>query len=190
MSGTPFQEFPMPRGPQPTPITLTDDERTKLTDWARRPTSAQRLALRARIALVAADGQANAAVAAALRVTVPTVRKWRDRFSEHRLEGLADEPRPGAPRTITDAQVEAAVARTLESKPAKATHWSTRTLARELGLSQTAIVRIWQAFGLKPHRRSSFKLSGDPFFVEKVRDIVGLYMTPPQKAIVLCVDEK
>jgi transposase len=180
----------MPRGPKPTLITLTDDERTKLTDWARRPTSAQRLALRAKIALAAAEGHANATIAADLRVTVPTVREWRDRFSDRRLEGLADEPRPGAPRTITDEQVEAAVTRTLESKPDDATHWSTRTLARELGLSQTAVVRIWHAFGLEPHRRSSFKLSGDPFFVEKVRDIVGLYLTPPQKAIVLCVDEK
>jgi transposase len=121
---------------------------------------------------------------------VPTVRKWRDRFSERRLEGLADEPRPGTPRTITDEHVEAAVTRTLESKPANATHWSTRTLASELGLSQTAVARIWRAFGLKPHRRKSFKLSSDPFYVEKVRDIVGLYMAPPQKAIVLCVDEK
>lgn len=180
----------MPRGPKPTAITLTDDERAKLTDWARRPTSAQRLALRAKIVLAAADGQANAAIADQLRVTVPTVRKWRDRFSTRRLEGVADEPRPGAPRTITDTQVEAAVTRTLESKPADATHWSTRTLARELGLSQTAVVRIWHAFGLKPHRRSSFKLSSDPFFVEKVRDIVGLYMAPSERAIVLCVDEK
>jgi transposase len=180
----------MPRGPKPTAITLTDDERAKLADWARRPTSAQRLALRAKIILTAADGHSNAAIAAELRVTVPTVRKWRDRFSTARLGGLTDEPRPGTPRTITDAQVESAVTRTLESKPAHATHWSTRLLARELGLSQTAVVRIWHAFGLKSHRRSSFKLSTDPFFVEKVRDIVGLYMTPPQKAIVLCVDEK
>ena len=119
----------MPRGPKPTPITLTADERAKLTDWARRPTSAQRLALRAKIALAAADGHANAAIAADLRVTVPTVRKWRDRFSERRLEGLVDEPRPGTPRTVTDEQVESAVTRTLESKPANATHWSTRTLA-------------------------------------------------------------
>jgi transposase len=180
----------MPRGPKPTPITLTDDERAKLADWARRPTSAQRLALRAKIVLAAADGQANAAIADQLRVTVPTVRKWRDRFSTRRLEGVVDEPRPGTPRTITDTQVESAITRTLESKPANATHWSTRALASELGLSQTAVVRIWHAFGLKPHRRSSFKLSTDPFFVEKVRDIVGLYMAPPQRAVVLCVDEK
>jgi transposase len=190
VSGTPFEEFSMPRGPQPTPIHLSADEQTKLADWSRRPTSAQRLALRANIVLLAAAGCSNAAIATHLRVTVPTVRKWRDRFSAQRLDGLVDEPRPGAPRTITDAQVEAAVTRTLESKPAAATHWSTRTLARELGLSQTAVVRIWHAFGLKPHRRSSFKFSTDPYFVEKVRDIVGLYLAPPDKAVVLCVDEK
>jgi transposase len=180
----------MPRGPKPTPITLTDDERAKLTDWSRRPTSAQRLALRANIVLVAAAGHSNAVIADHLRVTVPTVRKWRDRFATERLDGLVDEPRPGAPRTITDEQVERAVTHTLESKPKDATHWSTRTLAHELGLSQTAVVRIWHAFGLKPHRSSSFKFSTDPYFVEKVRDIVGLYMTPPEKALVLCVDEK
>ena len=180
----------MPRGPDPTPITLTDDERMKLTDWSRRPTTAQRLALRANIVLAAAAGRANAAIAADLRVTVPTVRKWRTRFAATRLGGLADEPRPGAPRTITDAQVEAAVTRTLEARPPGATHWSTRTLARDLGLSQTAVSRIWRAFGLKPHRQESFKLSTDPFFVEKVRDIVGLYLNPPERAIVLCVDEK
>src|SRR5439155_19754487 len=121
----------------------------------------------------------TAAIAADLRVTAPTVRKWRTRFAETRLGGLADGPRPGAPRTITDAQVEAAVTRALESRPADATHWSTRTLARDLGLSQTAVSRIWRAFGLKPHRQESFKLSTDPFFVEKVRDIVGLYLNPP-----------
>ena len=180
----------MPRGPKPTPITPTDDERAKLADWVRRPTTAQRLALRARIVLAAAEGLANATIAADLRVTVPTVRKWRDRFAARRLEGLADEPRPGAPRAITDQHVEAAVTRTLESRPADATHWSTRTLARDLGLSQTAVARIWRAFGLKPHLRGSFKLSTDPFFVEKVRDVVGLYLAPPERAVVLCVDEK
>jgi transposase len=180
----------MPRGPRPTPITLTDDERAKLTDWAKRPTSAQRLALRANIVLAATDGRSNAAIAAAFRVTVPTARKWRDRFATRRLEGLADEPRPGPPRTITDAHVEAAVTRTLESRPADATHWSTRTLATDLGLSQTAVARIWRAFGLRPHLRESFKLSTDPFFVEKVRDVVGLYLAPPEKALVVCVDEK
>jgi transposase len=180
----------MSRGPRPAPITLTDDEWGKLTDWSRRPTSAQRLALRANIVLAAAAGRSNTAIAADLRVTLPTVRKWRARFAAARLDGLADEPRPGAPRAITDAQVEGAVTRTLEARPADATHWSTRSLARDLGLSQTAISRIWRAFGLKPHRRGSFKLSADPFFVEKVRDVVGLYLHPPERAIVLCVDEK
>src|SRR5262249_1038996 len=158
----------MHRGPYATPITLTDDERMKLADWSRRPTSAQRLALRANIALAAAAGRANSVIAADLHVPLPTVRKWRDRFAAARLDGLADEPRPGAPRTLTDAQVEAAVTRTLESQPANATHWSTRTLARDLGLSQTAVSRLWRAFGLKPHRADTFKLSTDPFFVEKV----------------------
>ena len=180
----------MSRGPNPTPIAVTDDERSKLAAWVRRPTSAQRLALRSRIVLAAADGCGNAAIAAELGVTVPTVRKWRDRFADRRLEGLADEPRPGPPRTITDEQVEAAVTRTLEAKPADATHWSTRSLGRALGLSQSAVVRIWHAFGLKPHRSETFKLSTDPFFVEKVRDIVGLYVAPPDRAVVLCVDEK
>jgi transposase len=180
----------MHRGPFPTPITLADDERMKLNDWCRRPTTAQRLALRAHIVLAAAAGRPNTAIAAELRVTLPTVRKWRDRFAATRLDGLADEPRPGAPRTITDAQVEAAVTRTLESQPAGATHWSTRSLARTLGLSQAAVSRIWRAFGLKPHLQESFKLSTDPFFVEKVRDVVGLYLSPPDRAIVLCVDEK
>ena len=180
----------MPRGPKPLPITLTDDERGKLTDWANRPTSALRLATRARIVLQAADGRANTVIAARLHLTLPTVRKWRGRFAARRLEGLTDDPRPGTPRTITDAQVEAAVTRTLESQPADATHWSTRTLAHDLGLSQSAVGRIWRAFGLKPHLRESFTLSTDPFFVEKVRDVVGLYLDPPAKAIVLCVDEK
>jgi transposase len=180
----------MPRGPKPLPVALSDDERGKLASWAARPTSAQRLALRARIILAAAGGHTNAAIAADLRVTPPTVRKWRQRFAECRLDGLADEPRPGAPRSITDAQVELAVGRTLESKPKDATHWSTRGLAAELGLSQTAVSRIWRAFGLKPHLSETFKLSTDPFFVEKVRDVVGLYMAPPERAIVLCVDEK
>jgi transposase len=180
----------MPRGPRLTRLVLTDDERSKLADWSRRPTSAQRLALRANIVLAAAEGRSNTAIAADLRITLPTVRKWRTRFADARLEGLADEPRPGAPRTITDAQVEATVTRTLEAQPADATHWSTRSLARTLGLSQATVSRIWRAFGLRPHRRGTFKLSTDPFFVEKVRDVVGLYLNPPQRAIVLCVDEK
>ncbi len=180
----------MPRGPKPTPLTLTDDERVKLTDWANRPTSAQRLATRARLVLRAADGRTNTAIAAHLRLTRPTVRKWRERFAACRLDGLTDDLRPGAPRSVTDAQVEAAVTRTLESKPADATHWSTRTLAHDLGLSQAAVSRIWRAFGMTPRLRESFKLSTDPFFVEQVRDVVSLDLDPPAKAIVLCVDEK
>jgi transposase len=148
------------------------------------------LATRAKIVLAAAVGQSNTAIAADLHVTLPTVRKWRTRFAAAGLDGLTDEPRPGAPRTLTDAQVEQALARTLEATPKDATHWSTRTLAHDLKLSQTAVSRIWRAFGLKPHLQESFKLSTDPFFTEKVRDVVGLYMAPPQNAIVLCVDEK
>ena len=181
----------MPRGPQPTIlISLTDAEHAKLRDWSNRPTSQQRLAQRARIVLAAASGLGNSAIALDLRVALPTVRKWRQRFHESRLDGLADEHRPGTPRSITDEQVEQAVTRTLETKPENATHWSTRGLADALGLSQTGVSRIWRAFGLKPHLHETFKLSTDPFFVEKVRDIVGLYLSPPQKAIVLCVDEK
>jgi transposase len=171
-------------------LTLTDDERAKLEQWARRPKSAQRLALRSRIVLACAAGKSNTQVAAELRITMPTVGKWRGRFVEDRLESLVDEPRPGAPRTIADAQVEDVITRTLESKPEAATHWSSRGMAQATGLSQTAIVRIWHAFGLQPHRSETFKLSTDPLFVEKVRDVVGLYLSPPDKALVLCVDEK
>ena len=172
-------------------ITLTDDERSTLQAWARRPTTAQRLALRARIVLAAADDKRdNTAIAADLGVTLPTVGKWRRRFVDLRLDGLADEPRPGAPRTVTDAQVEDVVARTLESKPKNATHWSTRGMAEAAGLSQTAVSRIWRAFGLKPHLHETFKLSTDPLFVDKVRDVVGLYLSPPERAVVLSVDEK
>jgi transposase len=169
---------------------LSDEERQTLHGWAKRPTSAQRLALRARIVLACADGGSNTAVAAALKITLPTVGKWRQRFLEDRLDGLLDEPRPGAPRTLQDAQIEEVVTRTLESKPAHATHWSTRKMAETLGLSQSAIVRIWKAFGLQPHRAETFKLSTDPLFIDKVRDIVGLYLNPPERAIVLSVDEK
>ena len=171
-------------------IILADDEREKLEAWARRPKTSQRLAMRSRIVLAAALGESNTRIAADLGVTLPTVGKWRQRFIDLRLDGLADEPRPGAPRTITDAQVEDVVTRTLESKPKNATHWSTRGMARTLGLSQTAVSRVWRSFGLKPHLTESFKLSTDPFFVEKVRDVVGLYMDPPQRAVVLSVDEK
>ncbi len=172
------------------PLTLTDDERAKLCTWAHRPTSAQRLALRARLVLACADGLDNKEVARRLRLTPQTVGKWRARFVADRLEGLPDEPRPGAPRSLSDAQVEAVITRTLESKPTDATHWSTRSMAARTGLSQSAVVRIRQAFGLKPHLSETFKLSTDPFFVEKVRDVVGLYLNPPARASVLRVDEK
>jgi transposase len=171
-------------------ITLSDEERSKLEQWMRRPKSAQRLALRSRIVLTCASGLSNIQVAEQLHVNSATVGKWRSRFLENRLEGLVDEPRPGAPRSITDAQVEDVIGRTLESKPPAATHWSTRSMAEATGLSQSAIVRIWNAFGLQPHRSDTFKLSTDPLFVEKVRDVVGLYLNPPEHALVLCVDEK
>jgi|SRR5262245_5543546 len=172
------------------PLTLTADEQAKLHSWANRPTSAQRLALRSRIVLTCAEGLDNKEVARRLRVTPQTVGKWRGRFLEDRLEGLTDEPRPGAPRSLTDAQVEEVITRTLESKPDNATHWSTRSMAQRTGLSQSAVVRIWHAFGLKPHLSETFKLSTDPFFIEKGRDVVGLYLSPPERALVLCVDEK
>jgi transposase len=171
-------------------LVLSDDERQALTRWANRPKGTQRLALRARIVLACAEGSSNTAVAARLGVRGATVGTWRNRFVARRLEGLADEPRPGAPRAVTDDVVERVVTRTLETKPAHATHWSTRGMARASGLSQSTVGRIWRAFGLKPHRADTFKLSTDPYFVEKVRDVVGLYLAPPEKAIVLCVDEK
>lgn len=176
--------------PRLRPLSVTDDERAKLESWVRRPKTAQRLALRSRIVLAADAGQSNTAIAADLRVTLPTVGKWRQRFLDRRLDGLTDEPRPGPPRTITDAHVEDVVTRTLETKPANATHWSTRGMARATGLTQTAVSRIWRAFGLQPHRHEAFKLSTDPYFVEKVRDVVGLYLSPPDRAVVLSVDEK
>ena len=172
------------------PLNLTPQEKEKLTMLARRPKSSQAVAMRARIVLACAEGMSNSAAADKLRITGATVCKWRERFRVSRLEGLLDEPRPGAPRSITDAQVEEVVTKTLESMPANGTHWSTRLMAEKAGLSQTAIVRIWHAFGLQPHRVENFKLSKDPQFVEKVRDIIGLYMNPPDRAIVLCVDEK
>jgi transposase len=183
-------EITMKTGRPKRALTLDPDEKQTLEQWARRPKSAQRLALRSRIVLACAEGLNNTQVAQRLGVTLPTVGKWRARFLEDRLEGLVDEPRPGAPRTISDAQVEQVITRTLESKPEAATHWSTRGMAQASGLSQTAIVRIWHAFGLQPHRATTFKLSTDPLFIEKVRDVVGLYMSPPDNAIVLSVDEK
>jgi transposase len=172
------------------PIELTADEREVLESWTRRHTSAQALALRARIVLLAADGVSNSEIAGRLSVARNTATKWRRRFAEHRLDGLTDEPRPGQPRKITDAKVEEVIVKTLESTPRDATHWSTRSMAAEVGLNQTAVHRIWKAFGLQPHRQDTWKLSKDPLFIEKVRDVVGLYLNPPERAVVLCVDEK
>lgn len=180
----------MPSGRVCEPLDVTSEERQKLESWARRPKTAQRLAWRARIVLGCAEGKKNQDVAQQLGLDVHTVGKWRERFRKRRLGGLADEPRPGAPRRIGDEQVEAVITRTLETRPAEGTHWSTRGLAKQMGLSQTAVSRIWRAFALQPHRSETFKLSADPFFVEKVRDIVGLYLNPPDRAVVLCVDEK
>lgn len=171
-------------------VDLTEAERLGLTSLSVRRNTAQALALRARIVLACAEGAQNKQVAAALDVDVDTVGKWRRRFAEHRIDGLRDEPRSGAPRTIDDARIEATIVRTLESLPPGATHWSSRGMARASGLSVSTVQRVWRAFGLQPHRMETFKLSTDPNFVAKVRDVVGLYIAPPAHAIVLCVDEK
>lgn len=171
-------------------LVLSDEERSELTSLAARRNTAQALALRARIVLRCATGAENQQVAADLRIDKTTVGKWRRRFVERRLDGLRDEPRSGAPRTVDDARIEAVIVRTLESLPAGATHWGSRGMARESGLSVSTVQRIWRAFGLQPHRLETFKLSTDPDFVAKVRDVVGLYVSPPARAIVLCVDEK
>jgi transposase len=181
---------PRRRGPKLPDLALTVEERATLQRWARRAKSSQALAERCRIVLACAEGASNIQVAKRLGVSRPTVTKWRSRFVERRLEGLADEPRPGAVRKLTDEQVERVIVTTLETTPADATHWSTRSLARSLGMNQTAVSRIWRAFGLKPHLTEAFKLSTDPQFVDKVRDVVGLYVNPPEAALVLCVDEK
>jgi transposase len=180
----------MRRGPQVESITLTSEESSRLLEWTRRHKSSQALALRARIVLACQHDRTDGEVARELRITRGTVGKWRRRFHSARLEGLLDEPRPGAPRTISDAVVEQVIAKTLHEKPRAATHWSSRAMAQSSGLSQSAVVRIWRAFGLQPHRAETFKLSTDPLFIEKVRDIVGLYLNPPDRALVLCVDEK
>ncbi len=180
----------MPRGRPLQELTVTAEEQATLLGWTRRPTTAQALAVRARIVLGAAEGRSNKDLAATLRITEPTVGKWRRRFLADRLDGLLDEPRPGAPRTIGDADVERVIALTLESAPRDATHWSTRSMAAVTGFSQSSISRIWRAFALAPHRSETFKLSTDPLFIEKVRDIVGLYLAPPERALVLSVDEK
>ena len=175
------------RAPQ---IRLSPSERGRLKELTRRRKSAQATALRARIVLEAAAGKTNVEIAAKLGTTRETVGRWRKRFAVDRIDGLREEPRPGAPRKISDKKVEKVLAMTLESTPADATHWSTRSMAKACGLSHMTVKRIWEAFSLQPHRSETFKLSADPFFIEKVRDVVGLYMNPPEHALVLCVDEK
>lgn len=179
--------MPTPRAAE---IVLTDAERAELQGWARRRTSAAGLALRSRIVLAAGDGESNSDMAARMGISRSTVKRWRNRFVEQRCDGLLDEPRPGRPRVVGDGQIEALITATLETTPPDATHWSTRSMATHLGLSQSMVSRVWRAFGLAPHKQDSWKLSKDPLFVAKVRDIVGLYLDPPERALVLCVDEK
>src|ERR1700757_2876227 len=172
------------------PLILTAEEKERLQSLAHRARSQSVLARRARVVLACAEGLANHSVAKKLRCSLGMVGKWRSRFLKTRLEGLYDEPRPGAPRKVNDDQIEQVVIQTLESTPRGQTHWSTRELAKATGLSRMTISRIWHAFGLQPHRTETFKLSPDPLLIEKVRDIVGLYMNPPDHAVVFCVDEK
>jgi transposase len=171
-------------------LVLTEEERDTLQRWVRRGKTSQRLAMRARVVLACAEGVDNNAVAKRLAVAPQTVCKWRARFVRERLEGLHDEYRSGAPRKVLDETVEKVVVRTLETTPTDATHWSTRSMAQQVGLGRSTVARIWKAFGLQPHRTETFKLSPDPLLIEKVRDIVGLYLSPPEHAVVLCVDEK
>ena len=171
-------------------VVLSDDEREQLQAWVRRPKSAQALALRSRIVLACEGDSSNTQIARELGVTRGMVTKWRNRFAVDRLDGLLDEPRPGRPRIVEDARIEELITATLETVPRDATQWSTRSMAEHLGLSQSMVSRVWRAFGLAPHRQDSWKLSKDPLFVAKVRDVVGLYLNPPERALVLCVDEK
>ena len=176
---------------RPTPeLTLDEEEHAELRRLASRATSEQRIALRARIVLACAEGLSAIAVAEKLDITRATVGKWRGRFVEKRLDGLLDEPRPGKPRKISDEKIERLLAKTLRETPKAATHWSTRSMARAAKVSQSTVSRIWRAFNLQPHRTETFKLSKDPYFIEKVRDVVGLYMDPPDRAVVLAIDEK
>jgi transposase len=179
-----------PKGRPKAELLLTEEELAVLERLVRRQKSAQALALRARVVLACASGKTNAAVANELRINQATVGKWRRRFVCQRLDGLFDEPRPGAIRTVTDDKIEAVIVKTLEEKPKDATHWSTRSMADAMGMSQTSISKIWRTFGLQPHRTETFKLSTDPQFIEKLRDVVGLYLDPPERAAVLCADEK
>src|SRR6478735_4761735 len=171
-------------------VVLDREERETLERWARRPPSAQALAFRCRIVLAAAEGRSSVEIAAELGCTGSTVGKWRGRFARRGFDGLHDEPRPGKPRSISDEDVEPVIVKTLEEQPEDATHWSTRSLAAATGMSQSAVSRIWRAFALKPQQSEAFKLSPDPQFIDKTRDIVGLYLNPPEAAVVLCVDEK
>lgn len=181
----------MARGPKPITLYLTEAERVGLERLVRRRNAGQALAQRARIVLACAEpGATNSDVARRLGVSRPSVTTWRQRFAAHRLAGMVDAPRSGAPRKVGDEEVERLVALTLETQPEGAKHWSTRSMAERVGMSQTIVSRIWRAFGLRPHRHETFKLSSDPAFVDKVRDVVGLYMSPPERALVLCVDEK
>jgi transposase len=176
--------------PKLEPVVLTDEERQVLTAWSRRRNTAQALALRSRVVLRCAEGATIGQAAAELGVSRDMVSKWRSRFLVSRLEGLSDEPRPGRPRLITDDRVEQVITKTLKETPGRDTHWSTRSMAQAMGLSQSAVSRIWRAFGLKPHAIETWKLSTDPQFVDKVRDVVGLYLAPPENALALAVDEK
>lgn len=172
------------------PFSISSEDRTQLVAWSKRPKTAQALAMRSRIVLMAGDGLSNTAIAKQLQTMQHTVGKWRRRYLEFGLDGLLDEQRPGTSRKLGDREVERVLTLTLESTPQDATHWSTRSMAKRVGLSRNSIQRIWQAFSLAPHRSESFKLSRDPLFIDKVRDIVGLYLAPPERALVLCVDEK
>jgi transposase len=178
------------RGRPLAPLSLTDQDREVLLRLSRRPTGPYGIAMRAHIVLASAEGLSNMAVAAKLDVDQATVRKWRKRFLDGGIDALADEPRPGVPRTYGDDAIEALVVKTLTEKPRGSTHWSSRDMAKATGMSQATVSRVWRAFGLKPWASDTFKLSEDPFFIEKVRDIVGLYMNPPEHAVVVCVDEK
>src|SRR4029434_3087134 len=182
--------MPITGRPKKQPLVVTDDERAELAHLAQRIRVNRAVAFRARLVLACAAGVTDTSVARRYRTTNATVGKWRSRCIARRLEGLYDEPRVGAPRTVSDADVEAVVVQTLETKPAGATHWSTRTMAEKSGISHTLVGRIWRTFGLKPHLTRSFKMSPDPQLVAKVRDVVGLYMNPPANAVVFAVDEK
>jgi len=172
------------------PLTLSESERDELRSITRSRSMPQSLATRARIVLLSADGESNTDIAERLGLSKPTVGIWRKRYVTQRIAGLYDEPRPGGPRSIRDEQVAALLRKTLKTKPKDGTHWSCRSIAAETKLSKSTVQRVWKAFGLQPHRQKHFKISTDPFFVEKVRDIVGLYLNPPDHAVVLCVDEK